>query len=191
MLMSEVVLSDAQLRALGCMTFESRRLERFVDAIIRDLCGFDEDRFAVFLGTWMFDKKVEVLKEILKSRRTGTPLEAEFATVYASIKHLNAQRNTAVHGDWDGVTKAGHRIARRKGRGLSVKATELLKIARGLAKAVEDLSDLCIRSGPPRSGAAPVSNARRVTSKKAPNPAIERTRTGKPVPAARVKPRAS
>jgi hypothetical protein len=145
LLLSQSVLSQEQLAALGCLAFEAAHLESFIDSIIQDICGFDDARQTLFVGAWMLDKKVETLKSLLKPFTEETEHAQDLARIYADIKHLNTQRNTSVHGSWQFVSGVAHPIASRNGRGSIVNAIDLMKIALGLSQAVVDLTDLCLR----------------------------------------------
>lgn len=138
LLRSEVVLSDAQLRAIGCVAAESSYLDDVLDAYIAILCCLDAHDFRVMTEGMQLQSKVEKLRVLTKAR-IKTEFEIEHRQLFDEIKEAITDRNNVVHGSWSverlrqvkdeaGVIRwvaEGEAFARRKKRGKV--GTELFK----------------------------------------------------------------
>lgn len=152
-LMSQTILSQEQLAALGTVVAESTYLETFVDLMIGALTGLKEDKRRLLLDKAMLQAKLEILAELgamkLKSKRR----KKTFAKLIAELKANNAERVTAVHGIWlpnitaDALPEQlkqlltpGSAVARHP-RGPRMSATTLTKLAEKISNGKWDLVD--------------------------------------------------
>jgi hypothetical protein len=153
-LLSETLLSDEQLRAVGCLALEATHLEIYIEAIIRGLCEFDENKSKVFLDRLMIGAKTDIMRDLIWPIVRDTPQGNEFKVIYDDIKDLIAKRNTVIHGDWglnltvtemrDSIlTRRGKAIAKRKWKSDEVKADEVTALAHRFAQRQLDLLTWC------------------------------------------------
>lgn len=154
-LAGELMLSQEQLRAIGCLAIEVTRLEEMVGIVIQEVSGLSNADAETFTFGWMLDKKVEAMKTILTPRLKAAGEVDTFADLYARIKDLNTRRNTVIHGRWE-RTSSTDAVAIRTGRTISVKASEVLNVAHGIADCIIHLVLLHYRVAP-RRAARPAS----------------------------------
>lgn len=98
-LICELVLTDEQLKAVGCLAIESTRLETHVEQVIIDHCGTVIG--SLLIERKMLDAKVDLLKSVFSSEFLDKEHAAEFEQLYGEIKSDIPRRNTVIHGSWE------------------------------------------------------------------------------------------
>ena len=154
-LSAERLLTDDQLKAVGCLAIESSQLEILIEQLIETLSGrLIAD---LLLERKMFDAKVKILRTLLVPRVPDLELKKRTQAICADIKSDIAYRNTAIHGDWGRESfnalapRKADSIATRKSGAHSVKATELITLAHRFSEHREALEDLWIDAFHPKS----------------------------------------
>ena len=135
--MSEIILADDQLKAIGCIALESTALESCLEKIINNACSFDEKRSEIFIGQLMIGAKSKIMRDLLWPQVVGTKHEPEFQLIYGEIRDLISKRNVAVHGEWNSMaagfmelaTRNNIPSAKKRGSTLTLKATEIMELA--------------------------------------------------------------
>jgi hypothetical protein len=146
-LQSQIILSQEQLAAVGCVAIESTYLELHVEAVIWMLSGLDAKRGPQFTGKVQLGNRLELLHSLGGLVLAGAKI-VEFSSLVSDLKDSAAKRNTVIHGTWtsqssdylqllaDGPEK--HPPARatkeRPNKGpATISATEIMSIAQGIA----------------------------------------------------------
>jgi hypothetical protein len=140
-MISERTLQSDELRAVGCVAIESSILDRLLEAIICDACGFDSVKQELFTGKLMFAAKADAVKEILLPKLRSKKRRDRLTELHAAMKLANSQRVTALHGQWQWESsREPHDIADgRLYRAVSthkkrrVTASQLMSIAHSLS----------------------------------------------------------
>ena len=145
---SQVILTPEQLQAIGSVAVETSYLEEWVELLVWELCGFDEDTGRIFTEKMMLDAKVGLLSDLLTPRINDKAVMAEFKEIFDSIKDDIPKRNTIIHGQWGSkdarvslFNLASGRIPsdsvavrkRRKSAPVPVLAKDVIKIAQRIA----------------------------------------------------------
>ena len=138
-LTSEGILSDEQLKAVGCLALESARLEEYLERAILDHCG--DVIGGLLVRNRMIDAKTEIFKEVFTPEVLDEQHAKELKQLYDDIKSDIPKRNTVVHGYWeeDSLANRYYRLhtkgtdswepyARKKA--MEVKASEVMELAR-------------------------------------------------------------
>jgi hypothetical protein len=168
-LRSEIVLTDEQLRAIGCVAVEFTYLETSLDSVIEKLCCLDEHDFRLLTAGAQISPKLKIARDVTEAR-----IKAEFRerhkNLFDDISHQVAQRNNVIHGHWRVPKLTGHQsnlgekgwrelkwtrkgdpFAIRKKRGepghTIFKSKDLMEIARGLHRARTALLSFLRESG--------------------------------------------
>jgi hypothetical protein len=97
---SQVILTPEQLQAIGSVAVETSYLEEWVEMLIWELCGFDENTGRIFTEKMMLDAKIGLLSDLLTPRIEDKETGAEFKEIFDSIKNDIPKRNTIIHGHW-------------------------------------------------------------------------------------------
>ena len=97
---SEKILIPEQLQAIGSVAVEASRLEEWIEILIWELCGFDENIGRVFTERMMLDAKVELFRDIFTQRNNDKEAAFEFKFIFDKIKDDIPKRNTIIHGSW-------------------------------------------------------------------------------------------
>ena len=149
-ILAEAMLTDEQLKAVGCIAIESSNLETYIEAIIRNFLIISESDLDIFIGRLSVGPKADILRDVVKSRLHETAEWHAFLAIYNNIKTAITDRNTAVHGDW-GLRLGSDEIIKRRQQSLAqatrknststVNASELFNIAVRLANLQMELLD--------------------------------------------------
>src|SRR6266849_6615106 len=144
-MLSEMLLTDDQLRAAGCLALESTHLEMYITSII---LTFDDNTAKKELDRLMLGRKIKLMRKLIRPHIAGTPQEKTFNVIYNELKVLVDNRNAVIHGDWGlGHLKIRriHDILKRKGKAVaklrkrSIKADEIMQHARDVSRVQGDL----------------------------------------------------
>src|SRR5690348_10241535 len=98
-LSSSRILSKEQLAAIGCVAIESTYAEIFVEEIIWDLCGLDDEHGKHLTDKVSMKSRLELLSRIGKQHTTKLQAE-ELTRIVSDFKIANEDRNTTIHGVW-------------------------------------------------------------------------------------------
>jgi hypothetical protein len=102
LLLSEYVLTDEQLQAIGCLAFESTFLERYIEIIIADNCGFDENAMTIFVGSKLtIGPKLQTMSKLIRPKLPTKDLKDSFERLYHDLMDVITKRNTVIHGTWE------------------------------------------------------------------------------------------
>jgi len=155
LLTSEILLTDDQLKAIGCLTVEVSRLESLLDDIIQVFCRFNDAQKDIFIGRWMIGAKIEATKELFRPRLRAKEKLQSFDTLFAKLNDLITRRNTVVHGEWatsqiyNALIYPPERrtdaIVRHKKKKMNIKATEVMDIVLNLSECRDELFRLYYR----------------------------------------------
>jgi hypothetical protein len=161
-LQSQVVLSEAQLAAVGCVAVESRYLELHVEAAIWMLSGLDAKRGPHFTTNVQLGNRLELLAS-LGSLALTDKQRPEFGTLISDLKACAADRNTVIHGTWlsqaadylalfaDGPGAHPSAVAvkeRRNKEPVSMPATNIMNVAKEIAVQRQRLGEFVSRAWP-------------------------------------------
>lgn len=154
LLLAEFILTDEQLRAIGCLSVESTHLDMYITGIIVDICKFDDIAMEVFVGSRLtIEPKAKMMRDLLWPHlEDGSELKESFKLIYDDIKDLIAKRNTVIHGNWGSdskqtlaalatFTRQTDSVARRRGVANTVAAKEVIELAHRFARRQMDLMD--------------------------------------------------
>ena len=139
-ILAEAILTDEQLKAVGCLALESNHLEIYIDGIIGHYCG--ENVGKLLLERKMLDAKVGIFKTLFYPLLTTDGLRKRLDSLHERIKSDIPKRNAAIHGDWGlGRSIPLSEIFNRKNvndtdavyKTLTIKADEVMDIARRFA----------------------------------------------------------
>lgn len=97
-------LTESQRAAIAEVAVASSELEAELERSIIELCKLWWPHGAVLLDNVRVEAKLNILQSLIDAEFNGKPLVAEFKAVFDSLKSLNSQRNTIIHGNW--VTKS-------------------------------------------------------------------------------------
>lgn len=101
-LTSEILLTDDQLKAIGCLALESNFLEFQITRMIVEYCG--EDMAELLLGQKMIQAKAELLKGVFRPLAIDDDHARRFDLIYGDIADVIPKRNTTIHGEWGSDT---------------------------------------------------------------------------------------
>jgi len=163
-----MVLTDAQLRAIGCIAVESTYLEGIIDSVIEHLCEMTVHDFRIFTAGAQIGAKVRMLRDVIEAR-AQLGAAARIKELFEDIDRQLTLRNSAVHGRW-GVPKLGGHARNlggdkgfskttweRQGEPFAIRSKrgeaghtvfrseDLMQIARGLDRVKRELLDFLIR----------------------------------------------
>lgn len=155
LLTSEILLTDDQLKAIGCLTVEVSRLEFLLDDFIQAFCRFNDIQKEMFIGKWMIGVKIEATRDLFRPRLRAKEKLQSFDTLFAKLKDLITRRNTIVHGEWaasqmyNALTYPPVRrtdaIAKHRKKKLTIKATEIMDIVLSLSECRDELFSIYYR----------------------------------------------
>lgn len=93
-------LTESQRAAIAEVAVASSELEAELERSIIELCKLWWPHGAVLLDNVRVEAKLNILQALIDVEFNGKPLVAKFKAVFDSLKSLNSQRNTIIHGDW-------------------------------------------------------------------------------------------
>jgi hypothetical protein len=145
---SAVTLSAEELQAVGCVAVESAYLELALEEILRLVSGLDRATFRAVAGRTSLSSLTTSLGELLK--RLGDPSVAtEAAALIMALEEATRARNLVIHGEWSvprivgrprkgddrfDWIREGPASARPRKRGKTIDASEVMAVARELAR---------------------------------------------------------
>lgn len=138
MLISEIVLSPEQLRAVGCLALESTRLETHIEQAIIDHCG--DIIGQLLIDRRMLDAKVEIFRSIFTPEALNDEHAKELEQLYGEIKSDIPRRNTVIHGSWKEVGSIADLYARSLDTSTERDAAAYRKAMKVSASEVMDLA---------------------------------------------------
>ena len=97
-ILAEAMLTDEQLKAVGCLALEANHLETYLDAFVVTYCG--ENVGNLLLERKMLDAKVGVFKALFYPLLTTDEARNKLISLHDRIKSDIPKRNAAIHGDW-------------------------------------------------------------------------------------------
>jgi hypothetical protein len=99
-LSSEHLLTDEQLRSVGCMVLEATFLEQLLDAILRRLCRLSIAEEELFMKNWQLSTKASAVKRLLQTKLRSAKRRGRLTEIFNRIEISIERRNTVVHGAW-------------------------------------------------------------------------------------------
>lgn len=100
-LLSAHFLSDEQLRALGCVQFESSILEHAADVFIPKLSKMDERLLRIFIPEkQLLGSKLSTIKKLVDAKATSNEVKTEYEKIHSEIMTAVNNRNKLTHGMW-------------------------------------------------------------------------------------------
>ena len=149
-LISEMVLTDDQLKAVGCLALESTRLETHIEYAI--LVYFGSALGGLIVERKMLDAKTDAFKTAFMPRALNDDHRKELEQLYGEIKSDIAKRNTVVHGSWEekisladlasmGSAEHDKRDAAVLKKNMKLKASEVMDLAFRFARYQHRLID--------------------------------------------------
>lgn len=152
LLSSEILLSDEQLKAIGCLAVESSRLELLLDDFIQTICRFTDMQTDFFIGKWMTGAKMDALKLLIRPKLQTKRKLQKFDALFERLKDLIVRRNIIIHGEWtiaqpynalavliSGIGRRSDAIANSKKKKLSIKATDVMTVALRISECRDEL----------------------------------------------------
>src|SRR5271154_517202 len=138
-----MMLTDEQLRAVGCLSVESALVEQYVDFLVEDLCGLSDGAGRILLGGVVLGAKTEMMEKLLRPMLTGTKFDGTFRAVCEQLSHFLSLRKAANFSEWvgdAGPAQSNIRLTKKRDavqvehKKLNIDASEVMAIARGLAR---------------------------------------------------------
>ena len=137
-LLSEFLLTDEQLKAVGCLALESTHLELLVESFIIALAGKNAGELLV--KRKMIDAKIDIFKDLITPEIKNADLKNKFEKLCSDIKSDIVRRNTAIHGEWNSnenktlsewLSKKDNAdvVAKRKNSPSTIKSSEIMGLA--------------------------------------------------------------
>jgi len=137
-MISEFMFSNEQLKAIGCLAFESTMLEFCIEAIVEDVC--DKRVAELLLDGKMFAMKLRIMRTLVLPVIPDKEQADAFEDLYSRITTDNSLRNTVIHGSWESKGKlslqslladlnAGRNATVKRGNH-TMKASEVMEVAR-------------------------------------------------------------
>ena len=108
------LLTEAQKSAIADVAIASSELEAEVERCIIELCRLWWPHGSVLLENTRLESKLNIFQQLLQAEFQGKVVPEGFTFVHTSLKDLNAQRNTIVHGQWTLRSLAVEKIDERK-----------------------------------------------------------------------------
>ena len=167
------MLTDEQLRAVGCLAVESTHLELYIEGIINAICKFDQTASDVFIGRLSIEPKAKIMRDLLWEHLKNLPsLKESFKLIYDDIKDMISKRNTAIHGNWGSdqpqtlnalanFKRLTNSVAKRRGVANTIAAKDIMALAEKFAQRQMNLVDWyieyrkAIRTFPERASEQP------------------------------------
>lgn len=94
------LLSESQKASIAAVAIAHVEVEVEVERCIIELCGVSWLHGAVLIEKTSFERKLEIFKQLLEIEFHETAVPLALRQVDASLRDLNAQRNTVIHGQW-------------------------------------------------------------------------------------------
>lgn len=137
-LFSEFLLSDEQLKAVGCLALESTHLELLVESFIIAFVGKNVGE--LLMKRKMIDAKIDIFRDLITPVIKNADLKKIFEELCSNIKSDIVRRNTAIHGEWGSDEKKtvsewlskkqnSDVVAKRKNSPSTVKSAEIMGLA--------------------------------------------------------------
>jgi hypothetical protein len=162
-LVSQTILTQEQLAAIGCVAIESTYCEIVVEQIIWQLSGLDEEHGKHFTQNVQLNSRLELLSTLGKMHIEDEAHKAEFVKLISDLKIANTDRNTVIHGSWtssvrnflvlwrDGADKhppANASKRRLNNEPITTSADKVIEVAKRIATLKSQLLDLAERRWP-------------------------------------------
>ena len=98
--MSKFILTDDQLRAIGCVALESTYAEQLIEQLTWRLCSIQEEQGKFFTDRMPFDRRLDLLSDLWKPMIKDKKRLLMLTKILADLKEANGDRNTIIHGNW-------------------------------------------------------------------------------------------
>ena len=132
--MSANLLTDARKTAIADVAIASAELEAEVERCIVDLCKLWPGHGRVLLERASVDAKIGIFRQLLEAEFPDAPFLSEFVSVCETLKSLNSERNTVIHGQW--VPKSWTNKKRKPGQiGKDIERKNIVAVRRNPGKA--------------------------------------------------------
>lgn len=104
-MLSELIMSEPYLAAIGMVVIESTYLERFVERLIWWMCKGKPKQGKFLTARMLMDSRLELLSDLAKPKiKEPTRLDV-FTSLISDLKKVNVDRNVVVHGLWTAKPK--------------------------------------------------------------------------------------
>lgn len=132
------VLKQEQLEAIGCIAVIAAQLEDRLERSIWAMMGIPDSEGKALIVNPMIDKSCDLLRDLSKFKIKDSNKRKRFQDIICRIKHLNQERNIAIHGIWIPFLNkpAVAYKSRRHGKPATMSADKII----GKAFMLEDLS---------------------------------------------------
>jgi hypothetical protein len=162
-LVSQTILTQEQLAAIGCVAIESTYCEIVVEKLIWQLSGLDDEHGKHFTQNVQLNSRLELLSTLGKMHISDEIHKAEFVKLVSDLKIANTDRNTVIHGSWsssvrnflllwrDGADKhppAQASKRRPNKEPITTSADKVIEVAQRIANLKRDLLDFAERTWP-------------------------------------------
>lgn len=140
-------LSNAQYAAIGRVATQAARLDSLIEGFLADALTHDTDVAIVAIRGMFFERKVEMLGEILAIRVPKSEEWEQLKPALSQAKQLMKDRNLFLHGLWQFDADANLEVrsrVRRTGKfaARSVSVEELAETANRIGAIAEEIEDL-------------------------------------------------
>jgi hypothetical protein len=99
MLICEIVLTNEQLKAVGCLAIESTRLETHIELALMDHFGTELGKF--LCEGRMLGSKVDLFKAVFAREVLDEQHAKDLRRLHEDMKGGIAKRNAVIHGSWE------------------------------------------------------------------------------------------
>lgn len=107
-MLSEVIMSEPYLAAIGMVVIESTYLERMVERLIWWLCKLNPKQGKFLTARIQMDSRLELLSDLAKPRIADPTRLAVFTTLISDLKNANNERNVVVQGPLEPKTQTAN-----------------------------------------------------------------------------------
>ena len=96
-----MILKPSELAAIGSVAVESTNCEEFVESLIWQLLGIEEEQGKFVTKGVQMNSRLELLLNLAKERLAGkTEMIAKITDIKSRMVTANTDRNTLIHGTW-------------------------------------------------------------------------------------------
>jgi hypothetical protein len=141
-LVSQQILTEEQLAALGSVVAESTYLESLVDIVIGRLAHLTKPQRVALLRKAMFQSKLEIMAELAEAKLKSVSRKKKFAVIVSRLKAANSTRVNAVHGIWWHTSTPLTIAQRGEAIALHPRSGQTKLAASNLMKVAEEISDV-------------------------------------------------
>jgi hypothetical protein len=99
-MLSEVIMSEPHLAAIGMVVIESTYLEKFIERLIWWLCKVNPKQGKFLTARMLMDSRLDLLSDLAKPKIKDPSRRQVLTTLISDLKNVNNERNVVVHGLW-------------------------------------------------------------------------------------------